>query len=456
MNALFTTIKLYAKKTIGFILGIIVGTAFAADLTTTPFVFAPQDEGVLQAQLTASATSATLEPIKKYVNGTLTTGCFNSGSGFLLISSTGGRYEYASFGARSCSASNVTTLSSMRRGMSVTAAGFAAGTGLAFDAGSKVKVVDYPIIYQNTVYKDLRTEMFGSGQITSLQTSQAWIDANSVTSTQRDAFTYVTDGNIIYNTTLGVMQYRAGGAWVSFGSGATIDATTTAKGGVEIATVSDMSGAVVIAGDSLARLVVGTDMVIRRSTGTLSIHARQKLAETNNFGFLSGSLLGQTYGSGEYLRSKGGAEGAEWQSIRFLQDATNSGSFIIADNGTGNILNVTSDAVSFFQIKDDKKNGHLRIGGGTAPTLVNCGTTPSIVGNDTVGVVNNDVSGLLGCRIIFNQPYDGVPICIGGVQSDLGDTATQGMNLRTTATGMVLWVQTTGNDTTFKYFCAER
>lgn len=272
------------------ILGIVFlgGNHADAALTKTPTNLQADDKGVLQITITASATSMSIYPIVKYVNGVKTEGCFDTGSGFILIENGTGRKEFASFSSKSCDSNNNTTLSGLRRGLSPTSASFAAGTGLGWDAGSSVRVVDYPLIYNNSLYKDVVNTLTGSGQVASSSTGVAVINLNSVTTTQRDAFTYSNDGDVIYNTTVGAAQYKAGGAWYSFGSGGTVNATTTVKGVGEVATVSDLSGSVVT-GDSGAPTWIGIDLVIRGSSG--AVNNRNKVVATNNTGYLSGSLL---------------------------------------------------------------------------------------------------------------------------------------------------------------------
>jgi len=105
-------------------------------------------------------------------------------------------------------------------------------------------------------------------------------------------------------TSTNACYYYAGGAWISFGSGTTVNATTLVAGKSELATVSDLSGSTVI-GDSNANLVIGANLVTRSSSG--AVNNRNKVVATNNRGYLSGALLcsgsynangGKTYCSG--------------------------------------------------------------------------------------------------------------------------------------------------------------
>ena len=330
------------------ILGLFVTITFAAELTTTPVSIQASDESVLRAGISASATTITLEPINKWVNGAKTAGCLNTSAGFAVLEDVG-RNEWISFGTNSCnSTTNVTTLTDVRRGLNPTSVSFTAGTGLAWDAGATFRIVDWPVSYNNAVYKDVVTTMTASGMITSGQTSQAWIDANSVTTTQRDAFSVVNDGNIIYNTTLGRMQYRAGGAWISFGSGASINATTTVVGNVRVATGSELY---LLNKSSSPYLALSTQSLILTSSG--STHSG-RIALTNQLGFLDTQLGGTGTGgvvSGALVIGRGAnvsyalrpsyhsgralvSNGTQWEAKTILEKVTQKTVYVSGASST--------------------------------------------------------------------------------------------------------------------------
>lgn len=228
---------------IGQHLAPIIGSAFAAALTTTPQSLAAADKSTLRGQLAAADTSATLEPLDKWINGVETEGCFDTTAGFVIIQDETGRTEWASFGSKSCnSTTHVTTLSDMRRGLDPRSPSFSAGTGMDFDAGAVVQVIDWPTLYNYSAYIDKVNTLTGSGQITSNQTNQAAFDMNCVTTAQRDAFTNVSDGNMVCNSTTGNMNVRLGGAWLALATatGSFVNATTSVAGKVEIATDAEI------------------------------------------------------------------------------------------------------------------------------------------------------------------------------------------------------------------------
>jgi hypothetical protein len=56
--------------------------------------------------------------------------------------------------------------------------------------------------------------------------------------------------------------------------------------------------------------------------------------------------------------------------------------------------------------------GHLATAQTTAPVLTSCGTSPSIVGTDTAGIVTMGTASPTGCVITFNQAYTATPYCL--------------------------------------------
>ena len=271
--------------------------AFAAGVVTkTPTNIQAADETVLRAFISATATTITLEPVVKYVNAVKTNGCVNTGSGFAVISDAG-RGEFISFGTNSCnSTTNVTTLTNVRRGLNPTVGGFASGTGMVFDAGSKFRVTDWPVFYNNAVYKDIPVYTQGSGAYLCGSTTQPCIFPGEYTTAQVNAFTFGTTTNdkfhILYDNTIGAGRYYnpATNAYENLGgSGSVVNATTTTAGKVEVATQANLSGSA-LTDNSGAPLAITRETIMRGSSG--AINNRNKVLASDNSGFASGSLLG--------------------------------------------------------------------------------------------------------------------------------------------------------------------
>lgn len=284
--------------------GILYLNSYAAELTQIPTNFTSGDFGFLDASITSSSTTITVSPITKWVNGTKTSGCFDSGSGFVLIQDGAGRTEYASYGTKSC-ASNVTTLSDIRRGLDPTGSSFDAGTGLAFAASTSIRVINWAGIFNNAAYKIQRNVFTGSGKVICDTTRQTCLNAGSVNSTVRDAMT-VEQSDILYNTTSGTMEFYNGSNWIQFGSGTTINASETQDGKVSIAGTGSMltgSGQ----GINGATAVVSSKY-LTASGGLSGANAAGFLINAGfvpvleDSGFLSGSLLAQGPTATTFLR----------------------------------------------------------------------------------------------------------------------------------------------------------
>lgn len=457
-----TTVSLVILVGLGF------GLTHAASLTQSPTQLAAGDVSTLSAFLTAGSSTLTVNPVKKWLNGALTTGCFHTGSGFVLIQDSTGRTEYASFYGKSCSATNITTLSNLRRGLSLTSPGFTAGTGLSFDAGSSVKVVDYPVVYNFTLHKDTVNSFTGSGRLTSTQTNQAFLNLNCVTTTQRNAFSVVNEGDFICNSTSGTFQQRIGGTWADVAAGATANATESVAGKIQLGTVSDQSAATVT-GTTGASTVVQTQYLIRLSAGSAD---KGKIALLDRGGVFTGSLL--ALNNSTVTRSTSGSLflGANQRygsitsttSLTNNRTLTNSGIVLINSFQSGSLLDVQKAGVSYFQIRGSQNNGHIKIAPGTtAPTLsaacTNGGAAPATIttnSNDTVGKVTMGGGGganITSCVVTFNKVYNSIPVCVTTT-----DGYSAGVGFYSSNTASAITISTSGNNmnsATVNYICLE-
>lgn len=130
-----------------------------AEVTTTPQAFSYREEALLSTGISSSATSLTVAPIYKYINGVRTKQGLDSTAGFGTIIE-GDTVERFSFGAATVNSDLTTTLSDVRRGLPQTiktasTANLAAGTGSQFNRGAKVIVSNDPWYSLAAAYKDL-------------------------------------------------------------------------------------------------------------------------------------------------------------------------------------------------------------------------------------------------------------------------------------------------------------
>jgi len=136
-----------------------------------------------------------------------------------------------------------TTLTGLTRWLSKTADPATAGTGLAWIAWTKVKIVAmHDQIVDKTAsntYSAGTTQTFPD--IAFSGTTTGGLKVKSLTTTQRDALVAPANGMIIYNTTTLVNNQYIGWAWADFATGATPAASTTVAGKVQKSTPTQVT-----------------------------------------------------------------------------------------------------------------------------------------------------------------------------------------------------------------------
>ena len=182
----------------------------------------------------------------------------------------------------------------------------------------------------NTTNTFERLQSFGSGaQITG---SGYTFGLSRLTTTERDALTNVNDGRVIYNKTLVTAQVRAGGTWISFGSGTTVAATEAIAGKVEAATVADQLAKTAL-GDSNALLCIQPRYLTSSGSKLASpnnSYQSGRIPILNTSGALAASLggLGRTNPSSGSL-----VVGAGSGAVNLISASANSGD-TLRSNGT--------------------------------------------------------------------------------------------------------------------------
>lgn len=299
-------------------------------LTSPPVSVAPFESGRLAAGISASATTITVSPIFKTVNGVRTKQGFDTTSGIAIISQ-GDFTERISFeGSSVDSTTKVTTLTTCVRGLSVTSttASFSGGTGRIWPKGAKITLVADVSYFQSVPFKNVAntytlTQTFSEAPVFSKGThTTPFADT-----TARDAyFTAPTNGDECYVTGVGKQVY-SGGSWVTTNAAGTSFATTTAAGTMEAGSVAD-NIAKTAAGTSGALVAVMAAHVVTDSTGAVNgsiagLNASSVLDRTiGGLGTASGTAYGilangttstgatqsiSPSTAGKYLKSNGAA-----------------------------------------------------------------------------------------------------------------------------------------------------
>lgn len=83
-------------------------------------------------------------------------------------------------------------------------------------------------------------------------------------------------------------------------------------------------------------------------------------------------------------------------------------------------LQLSQDSTGAFGI--DANNhiyfpGHLNAAGSYAPALSSCGTSPTITGTDTAGVVTEGTGSPITCTLTFNKVFVSTPTCFVNAQT---------------------------------------
>ena len=367
-----------------------------AEITATPTAVAARDEGFLNAGISASATTITVAAITKYVNGVKTTQGFDTTGGFAEMSQ-GGKTELISFGAVAVDATtNVTTLTDVRRGLSITSTtqSLTAGTGSTFKKGARIAVVDSANYIQTTSFTDA-AKTFTAKQtfnIVEFATSgDEYLQLPSLTTTERNALT-AANGMLIYNETTSQLNQYIGGSWEPVENAAAAD-----KVKVDTGATADFIGAadsdgVLRTGDGLS-YTDGGDFV------TLDV-TMLKDASATELTISSGSIT--RTGSAHTVDTESDAASDDLTTIAGGTDgdyitiwAADDGRTVVVKNGSDNIL--TADGADFSIDTDDK-----------AMTLRYDGSNWKEVSRATadVGEVNN--------KKLFLSAQDLTPAATGG------------------------------------------
>lgn len=418
-----------------------LASSFAAtsyDVNNVPDMF-------LNVGITQTATSGiTLAaPIRNSVAVT-----YPTTTGGILKIQQGSREELLYYaGATVNSSTKVVTLTGVVRGLcwNTFTAIRTCNDGKIFSKGASVRLVDAAQLINlkaNTDRTNTYTaaQTFGSG--VTLTGIRALLRLTSMTTAERDAAS-AANGMMIYNTTTGLINQYIGGSWAAIGTDATSDASESAAGKVELATVKDQSGAT-LTGDTGAATVVQTKYL----TGTGGLSQRARIPYLGRIGILTGSILATgTFRSDMYPSGSG-----SWAYPRNL-----SGAIVMNSQQTGALLDVQKGGTSRLKIQEADKNYHLKISG-SAPTLnANCGGSPSVTTNstDTAGRFTPGSGSPVTCSVQFNKRYASAPICVAAIAIASSPGSAQSFNMATTATGFVIRSHASIGDLPFNYICLE-
>lgn len=289
------------------------------------------DRTALAVKINSTQTS-NIKLAAMSINGS-TVAVANTGPGVIEITEEvegALKREWIYFTTGTTNSDNTFTLSAtgIQRDVSRTAASLTgSGTGQSFNKGATVRFVNFHYIYNQKADVDRAETItsawtFGTaGEALFSGTDKAGLVVKSLTTTQRDALAAVTNGSIIYNSTLGQTQYYEGGAWVTNASGGSLsNGSTTVAGKFEEATVAEQGSATATGGTG-ARLLPAVANLVKAGAGA---------GDENKIAILNAS--------GAYNVSVGGTGAVTLTANNvILGNGTNAVQFV-APGTSGNVL----------------------------------------------------------------------------------------------------------------------
>ena len=301
--------------------------------------------GYLTADITSTATSITIRFVDAKTGAARTP---NAATLLFMIDKGNSKAEIV-LATSHTTASGVTTLATVTRGLTKANISLAAGTGLSHAEGAECGCVDIhlPVSIVNKIIdgtNGTNANNFRVGDETAadvsyiFQNDQAtkpkiYFDDSDkrykmhrgsdegaagdaelsggviLTTVERDALTAPLNGMLIYNSTAGQTQFREGGAWVTNAAGGTVaDASTTVAGKVEEGTVAEQ-GAATATGGTGARLFVAVANLIKTSAGA-GDENKIAILDANGRHAAGFSALGSTTAQGGYEEATVAEQGA--------------------------------------------------------------------------------------------------------------------------------------------------
>ena len=113
---------------------------------------------------------------------------------------------------------------------------------------------------------------------------------------------------------------------------------------------------------------------------------------------------GGSVGLGGAAASGGG--GADWFGVGVTSTSTATSSAVNTGNGS---LTIAYSSLNNSQNTSLSVGGHI-VTGGSSPSLSSCGTSPSVSGNDTAGVITTGTGTVNSCTLTFANPYVTAPV----------------------------------------------
>ncbi len=233
-------------------------------------------EGKLIAAITTSTTTGIQVKIKQINMATPTWPTVAHRIKIIQRTATNNKVEELAVAAGTTQSGQTVTLGTCTRALSLsdgTNFSGSAGTAQSFAAGADVFITwdshDAAMTPKLDIANTFTAANTFSGGMT-LSGTTATIRFPQMTTTQRDAIVSPDNGMVVYNTTTGVLNQYIGGAWTTFASGTTANASNGVAGKVDLATAAENAAGTATDASSGASNVIPTSIVKATSTGAVS------------------------------------------------------------------------------------------------------------------------------------------------------------------------------------------
>ena len=143
------------------------------------------------------------------------------------------------------------------------------------------------------------------------------------------------------------------------------------------------------------------------ATGTIFEGGSGESRSTASGGGGGGGWYGGGGGGSDGITGGGGGGGSSYLSPLLTNTSTATGTASTPGN-----LTFTYYSGSFYQLPNVSIGQHIITGGVGTTTVSSCGTSPSIVGNDTAGVVTTGSGTVTSCVVNFGSSWPNPPVCI--------------------------------------------
>lgn len=220
--------------------------------------------------------------------------------------------------------------------------------GQIWPKSTRVILVNDMRLFNMAAKLDLVNVFQSGASIHGTMTGRSLIRCNSLTTTERDAIVSADLGNgdCIYNTTTGQINYREGGAWSTLGGTGSAFATLTSSGNSEQGSGSDLTNATAT-GDSGGPIFIPTSLALVTSDGARTNSGRAIV--TNSVGVADASIGGTGTGGTTGMGSGGILMTQSGSIMKAVYPGTNGN--VIQSNGTEWISDGAGDISGGVSVK---------------------------------------------------------------------------------------------------------